>query len=31
MRRLPAYIASKESGDGFAEIAETILAGRLKK
>jgi HAD superfamily hydrolase (TIGR01484 family) len=28
IKNLPAYIASKECGDGFAEIAETILAKR---
>jgi HAD superfamily hydrolase (TIGR01484 family) len=28
IKKLPAYIASKECGDGFAEIAETILAKR---
>jgi hydroxymethylpyrimidine pyrophosphatase-like HAD family hydrolase len=28
MKTLPAFIASKESGEGFAEIAETILARR---
>jgi HAD superfamily hydrolase (TIGR01484 family) len=28
IKHLPAYIASKECGDGFAEIAETILAKR---
>jgi len=28
IRHLPAYVASKECGDGFAEIAETILQQR---
>ncbi|AEF82033.1 HAD-IIB family hydrolase [Leadbettera azotonutricia] len=28
IKNLPTYIASKECGDGFAEIAETILAKR---
>ncbi|MDR2617831.1 MAG: Cof-type HAD-IIB family hydrolase [Treponema sp.] len=28
IRHLPAYTASKECGDGFAEIAETILSKR---
>jgi hydroxymethylpyrimidine pyrophosphatase-like HAD family hydrolase len=28
IKKLPAYIASKECGDGFAEIAGTILAKR---
>jgi hydroxymethylpyrimidine pyrophosphatase-like HAD family hydrolase len=28
IKKLPAYIASKECGDGFAEIAETILVKR---
>ena len=28
IRHLPAYVASKECGDGFAEIAETILKKR---
>jgi hydroxymethylpyrimidine pyrophosphatase-like HAD family hydrolase len=28
IKRLPAYVASKECGDGFAEIAETILRKR---
>ena len=28
IRRFPAYLASKECGDGFAEIAETLLARR---
>jgi len=27
--RLPAYVASKECGEGFAEIAETLLSKRL--
>jgi len=29
IRHLPAYVASKECGDGFAEIAEVILGARL--
>jgi HAD superfamily hydrolase (TIGR01484 family) len=28
IKKLPAYVASKECGDGFAEIAETILDKR---
>ncbi|GHV56006.1 haloacid dehalogenase [Spirochaetia bacterium] len=28
IKQLPAFVASKECGDGFAEIAETILAKR---
>ena len=28
IKHLPAYVASKECGEGFAEIAETILAKR---
>jgi HAD superfamily hydrolase (TIGR01484 family) len=28
IKNLPAFVASKECGDGFAEIAETILAKR---
>ncbi|MDR2303141.1 MAG: HAD-IIB family hydrolase [Treponema sp.] len=28
IRRLPAFVASKECGDGFTEIAETILVKR---
>ena len=28
---LPAYIASREGGEGFAEIAQTILDGRASK
>jgi HAD superfamily hydrolase (TIGR01484 family) len=28
IKKLPAFVASKECGDGFAEIAETILAKR---
>jgi hydroxymethylpyrimidine pyrophosphatase-like HAD family hydrolase len=31
IKRFPTYIASKESGDGFAEIAENILSGWCKK
>jgi hydroxymethylpyrimidine pyrophosphatase-like HAD family hydrolase len=29
IKQLPAFIASKECGDGFAEIAETILQKRI--
>jgi hypothetical protein len=28
IRRFPAFVASKECGDGFAEIAEVILEKR---
>jgi hypothetical protein len=28
IKRLPAFVASQDCGDGFAEIAETILAKR---
>jgi len=31
IRHLPAFCASRDCGDGFAEIAETILAARLAK
>ena len=28
MKHLPAFVASKEGGDGFADIAEFILRGK---
>jgi len=28
IRHLPAYVSSLECGEGFAEIADTILAAR---
>jgi hydroxymethylpyrimidine pyrophosphatase-like HAD family hydrolase len=31
IKKLPAYAASKECGDGFAEIAEAILSKRVRK
>jgi hydroxymethylpyrimidine pyrophosphatase-like HAD family hydrolase len=30
MRNLPAFVATREGGDGFAEIAELIIKGRAK-
>jgi hydroxymethylpyrimidine pyrophosphatase-like HAD family hydrolase len=31
IRRLPAFVASRDCGDGFAEIAETILEKRRRR
>jgi len=31
MKHLPAYVATQEGGEGFAEIAETILTLRASK
>jgi len=31
LKHLPAFIASQEGGEGFAEIAQTILAMRTAK
>jgi hypothetical protein len=30
MQHLPTFVADREGGEGFAEIAETVLSLRLK-